>query len=59
MATIIETVPLDAPDAERAAKLYEIAKMVGDLKEAGLDPCIVGIETTSGGDVFIVEHDDA
>jgi hypothetical protein len=59
MATIVETVPLDATDAERAAKTYEIAKAVVDLREAGLNPCFVMVEATSGGDVFVIEHDDA
>jgi hypothetical protein len=54
---ITETIPLDATDAERATIEQDVAALVADLKAAGMDP-VVDIETTSGGDVFIVEVGD-
>jgi hypothetical protein len=51
--TFTQEVPLDASDEERAAIEHDLAEFVADLRGSGLNP-VVGIETTSGGDVFIV-----
>jgi hypothetical protein len=54
----IETVPLDATDRERGAQMLDLAEFVSGLQEAGMNP-VVDVETTSGGDTFVITVDDA
>jgi hypothetical protein len=57
VATYTTLIPLDASDAERGRLMLDVAAFVADAREAGLDP-VVGVETTSGGDVFLVTVGD-
>jgi hypothetical protein len=52
--TLTETVPLDASDEEREAAQQRVGELVADLQQAGYT-VVVGIETTSGGDVYVLE----
>ena len=55
--TFTEVIPLAATDAERAALEDDLAAFVADLRAAGMNP-VVGVETTSGGDVFVITADE-
>jgi hypothetical protein len=57
VATFTTLIPLGASDAERGRTMLDVAAFVVDAREAGLDP-VVGVETTSGGDVFMVTVGD-
>jgi hypothetical protein len=51
-------VPVDAPPAERADIERDLGEFVANAQASGL-VCVVGVETTSAGDMFIVRmYDD-